>query len=99
LQVGDKLTQSYAARHLGFASAQRGSDDEARRLLTESVSLRQAIGFDAGVAAGQLALAEFERSQGCFRRATELLGQAEALAEKIGAVNVQRWIAQVRESW
>jgi hypothetical protein len=68
----------------------RNTPPNARRLLRRSLHSARSE---------KLALAEFERSQGCFRRATELLGQAEALAEKIGAVNVQRWIAQVRESW
>jgi uncharacterized protein len=93
---GDRLTHSYAARHLGFVAAARGETDEARSLLQESLRLRQELGFDAGVAAAQLALAELEREQGRSEVADTLLDEADRLAEAIGAVAVSGWIAGAR---
>jgi len=67
-QAGDKLTLSYAARHLGFAQAEAGRLDAAREKLEESVRLRRDIGFDQGVAAGLLALAQLAHHDGPPRR-------------------------------
>jgi hypothetical protein len=55
--AGDKLTLSYAVRHLGFADMAAGRLDAARELLEESVRLRRELGFMSGVAAGVLTLA------------------------------------------
>jgi tetratricopeptide (TPR) repeat protein len=56
--TGDRLTLSYALRHLGFADQEAGRLDAARAEFEESVRLRRQIGFMPGVAAGLLALAD-----------------------------------------
>jgi hypothetical protein len=63
-QVGDKLTMSYAIRHLGFAHMAAGAGDAARQRLEESVRLRREIGFQPGVAAGLVALAHLAAGEG-----------------------------------
>ncbi len=95
-QVGDKLTLSYAARHLGFVYAEAGTLDAAREKLDESVRLRREIGFDPGVAAGLLALAELADRDGRPDDAGALLDEADAIAVTSGAAGIRRWIAEAR---
>src|SRR5688572_18923965 len=57
-EAGDRLTQSCAARHLGFASLAAGDTGRACERFEESVLLRREIGFLPGVAAGLVALAD-----------------------------------------
>jgi tetratricopeptide (TPR) repeat protein len=95
-QAGDRLTLSYAARHLGFAAAVSGDHDTARDRLTESVRLRREIGFQPGVAAGLLALADLASRTGDGPRARELVDEAQAVAEASGAHGILRWIGEAR---
>jgi tetratricopeptide (TPR) repeat protein len=95
-QVGDKLTLSYAARHLGFVYAEAGTLDAAHEKLDESVRLRREIGFDPGVAAGLLALAELADRDGRPDHARALLDEADAIAVASGADGIRRWIAEAR---
>jgi tetratricopeptide (TPR) repeat protein len=95
-QVGDKLTLSYAARHLGFVYAEAGTLDAAHEKLDESVRLRREIGFDPGVAAGLLALAELADRDGRPDDARALLDEADAIAVASGADGIRRWIAETR---
>jgi hypothetical protein len=91
-QVGDRLTMSYAVRHLGFAAMAAGDPDTARERLEESVRLRRELGFSPGVAAGLVALAHLAAEQGNRDGARALLDEASALAEASGARGVTRWI-------
>lgn len=95
-QAGDKLTLSYAARHLGFAEMAAGNTAAARQLLRESLRLRQEIAFTPGVAAALLALAELEAESGDREVVGPLLDEAAAVAEASGAHNVLEWIAETR---
>jgi len=97
-ELGESLTKSYAARHLGFIAGARSEDVTARDLLRESLRLREELSFDAGVAAAQLALAEFERSRGNTDEADRLLADADRLARAIGAAGVIAWIDASRRS-
>jgi tetratricopeptide (TPR) repeat protein len=92
IRTGDRLTLSYAVRHLGFAAMAGGDLHEAERLLTESVELRRELGFTAGVAAGLLALAELAATAGDERRAHGLLDEATEVAKEAGAAGILRWI-------
>ena len=96
VEIDDKLTQSYAVRHLGFADLAAGNLAAARERLEESVRLRREIGFTPGVAAGLVALAELAGEEGDAERAAALLEEAHAVAEESGARGVLRWIDQVR---
>jgi hypothetical protein len=91
-RTGDRLTLSYAVRHLGFAAMAAGDLAGAERLLTESVDLRRELGFTAGVAAGLLALAELAATAGDERRAHALLDEATEVARSAGAAGILRWI-------
>ncbi len=93
----DKLTLSYAVRHLGFADMAAGRMDAARKKLEESVRLRREIGFRPGVAAGVLALAELAAQENDHDRALALLDEAAALATEAGAHGVLRWVGQARQ--
>lgn len=98
-EAGDKLTQSYAARHLGFVEWAGGRADAARERLEESVRLRREIGFLPGVAAGVLAPAEHAAVNGRQEEAETLLEEAVATAEASGAHGVLRWADGVRAEW
>ncbi|MER5521780.1 tetratricopeptide repeat protein [Streptomyces sp. NPDC002763] len=94
--VDDRMTMSYAIRHLGFADKDAGDFDQARERLTESVSLRRAIGFRPGEAAGLVALAYLAAETGNSSVALHHLDEAEAVAESCGAKAVAGWIEQAR---
>lgn len=94
--AGDKLTLSYAARHLGFADQAAGRFDAARARLRESVRLRREIGFMPGVAAGLLALAELTAEAGNQAAAAGLLDEAASVAAAAGARGIVQAVEQVR---
>jgi tetratricopeptide (TPR) repeat protein len=95
-RVGDKLTLSYAARHLGFAALADGRVDVARERFEESLRLRREFGFMPGVAAALLALAELSAESGDQSQARVLLEEAGAVAEASGARGTLRWIESAR---
>lgn len=95
-QAGDKLTPSYAARHVGFARAEAGRLDEAHAKLEESVRLRREIGFLPGMAAGLLALAELAGRDDRRGEARALLDEADSVAVACGAQGIRRWIRHAR---
>lgn len=84
-ELGDTLTMSYAARHLGFAELDAGRPEDAWARFEESVALRRADGFLPGVAAGLLTLGEVAAEAGRYEQARELLLEARTLAERVGA--------------
>ena len=94
--AGDKLTLSYAARHLGFVLAEAGHPAAAQAKLTEAVRLRQEIGFAPGVAAGLLALAELAYRTGRRAEAHTLLAEADEIAVTSNAHGIRRWISAAR---
>jgi tetratricopeptide (TPR) repeat protein len=97
--VDDKLTLSYAARHLGFGHQAEGRFDEARAYFEESVRLREQIGFIPGVAAGKLALAGLAKQSGNHTAARAFLAEARRLAEDSGAKGITGWINQTEAEW
>ncbi len=84
-ELGDTLTMSYAARHLGFVELAAGRMDEARARFEESVALRRADGFRPGVAAGLLTLGELDAEAGRVEEARAVLLEARTLAEQVAA--------------
>ncbi|MFC5834118.1 tetratricopeptide repeat protein [Nonomuraea insulae] len=93
-QAGDKLTLSYALRHLGIAEHVAGRLVGARERLEESVRLRKEVGFSAGVAANLVGLAHVAVDEGRRGDAVVLLDEAEVLAE--GAGRVMRSVEEAR---
>ncbi|MFF6993680.1 tetratricopeptide repeat protein [Streptomyces sp. NPDC008313] len=94
--VDDRMTMSYAIRHLGFADKDAGHFDQARERLTESVTLRREIGFRPGEAAGLVALAYLAAETGDPSAAFHHLDEAHSVAESCGAKAVLGWIDQAR---
>ncbi len=95
-QVGDKLTMSYALRHLGIAEHAAGRLDAARERLEESVRLRREIGFLPGVATNLVGLAHIAAEQGHRDEALALVEEAGAIAVASGAQGILRSVEQAR---
>ena len=98
VRAGDRLTQSYAVRHLGFADKDAGRMDEARVWLEESLRLRRELGFQPGVAAALLALAELDFERGQPELALRELDEASETARESGAHRILHWIEQLRSA-
>jgi hypothetical protein len=96
--VGDKLTLSYALRHLGIADHTAGRIGAARERLEESVRLRRAIGFMPGVAANLVGLAYLAAGEGHRDEARALIEEAGTIAEASGAYGVLRSVEEARSS-
>jgi tetratricopeptide (TPR) repeat protein len=94
--AGNKLTLSYAERHLGFCDMATGDLASARKHFDESVRLRREIGFMPGVAAGVLALAQLAAKSGDSEHARELFDEAASIAADSGAHGIERWIERAR---
>ncbi len=90
--AGDRLTLSYAVRHLGFAEEAAGRLDAARELLAESLRLRRELGFERGASAALLALAQNARARGDQDAALALLAEAGDTARRAGARGILRRI-------
>lgn len=95
-RANDTLTLSCAVRHLAFADIAAGRMGDARQRLEESVRLRRQLGFEPGVAAGMVALAELSIDTGASAQALRLLDEAVELAAASGADGITRLVAQVR---
>ena len=95
-QAGDKLTESYALRHLGIAEHADGRLDEARERLEESVRLRREIGFLPGVAANLVGLIYIAAAQGHRDGALALAEEAGRIAEASGAQVITRQVEEAR---
>ncbi|MEU7941961.1 hypothetical protein [Microbispora bryophytorum] len=95
-KAGDRLTMSYALRHLGIAEHGAGRLEAARERLEESVRLRRELGFDAGVAANLVGLAYIAATEDRRDDALRLLDEAAALAEASGALGIARQVEQAR---
>jgi ketosteroid isomerase-like protein len=88
----DRLTLSYAVRHLGFADEAAGQLDTARDHFAESLRLRRDLGFERGVSAALWALADNARARGANPEADDLLAQAAGSARRSGARGILRRI-------
>ena len=97
-QVGDKLTLSYALRHLGIAEHAAGRLDAARDRLEESARLRREIGFMPGVAANLVGLAYIAAQEGRGEQALALVQEAGEIAEASGARAILRQVEEARAS-
>ncbi|GAA3723407.1 hypothetical protein GCM10022225_00330 [Plantactinospora mayteni] len=95
-RAGDRLTLSYALRHLGIAEHRAGRLDTARERLAESTRLRREIGFPAGVAANLIGLAHLAAAGGDRSGALALLDEAATLAETAEAYGILRWVREAR---
>jgi tetratricopeptide (TPR) repeat protein len=84
-QVDDRVMQSYAIRHLGFACDAAGDYDSAREAYQESFALREQAGFKPGVAMALYTLGEFEAEQGHPDPAREYLQRARELLTELDA--------------
>ena len=95
-RADDRLTTSYALRHLGFAAHMAGRLDEARTHFEKSTRLRRDLGFLPGVAANLIGLAYLAAQQEQRAEAAALLKEATELAESTEAHGVLRWVAAAR---
>ncbi|MEV0270320.1 tetratricopeptide repeat protein [Hamadaea sp. NPDC050747] len=94
--TGDKLTQSYALRHLGVVAHAQGRVAEAREFLEQSSALRRELGFLSGVAANMVGLAYLALGDGRRDDALSILDDAETLARDSGADEIARQVTEAR---
>jgi tetratricopeptide (TPR) repeat protein len=94
--VGDRLTLSYALRHLAFAAHEAGDLDTAWERMSESTRLRRELDFRPGLAANLSALAFLALDRGRPEEAKALVEEATGIAEACAAHGVLRWIEEVR---
>ncbi|GAA2274593.1 hypothetical protein GCM10010149_16170 [Nonomuraea roseoviolacea subsp. roseoviolacea] len=94
--AGDRLTMSYAARHLGIAAHAAGRLDVARERLEESTRLRRELGFLPGVAANLVGLVHVALDEGRVGDAETLAAEAAELAEAGGAKAILRQVEEAR---
>ncbi|MFG1690306.1 hypothetical protein ACGFNP_59870 [Nonomuraea sp. NPDC049269] len=97
-QAGDKLTMSYALRHLGIAEHVAGRLGPARERLEESVRLRRELGFLPGVAANLIGLAYITAAEGRRDEALEVLAEAGEIAEATGAHGILRSVEETHKT-
>lgn len=95
-RTGDRLTMSYALRHIGFADHMAGRLDHARARFEESTRLRRDLGFRPGVAANLVGLAYVAAQQDRRDEAAAHLTEAAALAAATSSAAVQEWITTAR---
>lgn len=95
-KAGDKLTMSYALRHLGIAEHAAGRLGTARERLEESVRLRRETGFMPGVAANLVGLAYIAAADGRRNEALALIEEAGAIATASGADGIMRQVEEAR---
>jgi tetratricopeptide (TPR) repeat protein len=96
--AGDKLTTSYAVRHLAIAEHRAGQLDAARERLEESVRLRRELGFLSGVAANQVGLAYIAAAQNRRDDALALLDEAGINAKAGAADAILREVEEARSN-
>jgi hypothetical protein len=94
--AGDKLTQSYALRHLAFVAQLGGRPGLARERLEESSQLRREVGFLPGVAANMIGLAFLAVQDGRRADALSILDDAETLARDSAAFGTLKWVEEAR---
>ncbi len=93
---GDRLTMSYALRHLGIAEHIAGRLDAARERLGQSVLIRREIGFLPGVAANLVGLACIAAAEGHQEEALALVEEAETIAKASDARGLMPQVEEAR---
>jgi tetratricopeptide (TPR) repeat protein len=91
----DKLTLSYALRHLGIAEHRAGRLEDARQYMERSTRLREELQFLPGVAANLIGLAYIAAAQG---RADEAIAIAEKADRIAVACNAHAIVRQAEEA-
>ena len=94
--AGDRLTLSYVARHIGYAEEAAGRPEAARLRYEQSLALRRETGFQRGVAAALLTMAELTAEHGDPGQARELLAEADAVAAAHDAAGIRRYVGQAQ---
>lgn len=93
-RAGDRLTESYALRHLGIAEHMAGRLDAAREHLEESTRLRRELGFMAGVAANLVGLIYIAAAEDRRDEALAMAEEAREIAESSDARGIARQIEE-----
>lgn len=91
--VQDRVTASYAIRHIGFAQHDAGEVAAARVSLHESLVLREQAGFVPGVAMALVMLAYADTELGQRDAAVQHLLRAQAIFRQLGAERKVDWVA------
>ena len=88
----DRLIASYAIRHIGFARYNADNVESAKQAFTESLELREAIGFTPGIAFSLVTLAQVDVEEGNKPSALARLKKARKLLSKLNASSRVTWL-------
>ncbi|MEM7334458.1 MAG: hypothetical protein AAF490_20445 [Chloroflexota bacterium] len=92
MESGDKITASYAIRHMGFAHIANKDFEAATDALTKSLTLREEAGFIPGAAFALVALAHVNMMQENKDEAQKFLVQARDLLVPLEATARVEWL-------
>jgi len=90
----DKLIASYAIRHIGFARYNADNVESAKQAFTESLELREAIGFIPGIAFSLITLAQVDVEEGDKASALARFKEARNLLATLGARSRVTWLEE-----
>lgn len=91
-EANDKVTASYAIRHIGFAHVVANEMEAAREALMESLQLREEAGFTPGIAFALAALANLDTRTGDKESALARLVRSRDMLESLGATSRVAWV-------
>lgn len=91
-ETDDKLIMSYAIRHIGFTKLAVEDLAGAKQDFTESLELRESIGFKPGIAFSLATLARVELMENNNKQALAYLKKARKLLSSLGATPCVEWI-------
>ncbi|MCP4543539.1 MAG: hypothetical protein GY832_41025 [Chloroflexi bacterium] len=91
-EAGDRITASYAIRHIGFARLAAEELAAAKKALVESLDLREAVGFAPGIAFALAALAHVDALEGDKAQALSRLERSRTILRSLEATSRVAWI-------
>ena len=91
-KTDNKLIMSYAIRHIGFTKLAAEDVAGAQQAFTESLELRETIGFKPGIAFSLVTLARVELMEDNNKQALAHLKKARELLSSLGATPRVKWI-------
>ena len=91
-EADDKVTASYAIRHIAFTHIAANELETAQEALEESLRLREEVGFIPGTAFALAALANLDMRKGDRESALTRLERSRDMLQALGAISRVAWV-------